>query len=225
MLKRSAVSSLLLLMVAPVCLQAGSLYRWQDTKGEVQYSDVVPPSAAQQGHSELNDQGMTVSVVPAPPTPEELAARKRQETLAKLREEQEHEKQREDAYLLANYANTDELEAVYKSKQSLLDDNTRSIKERSASLKERMDAVKKQLDKAEDAKLRKQLEDYLRDGDTSLTTYQHAVEENETEKEALRQRYDAEKKRLTELLSASPSSQPPDPSKAPAEPHEEPAHQ
>lgn len=222
---KQPVTFLLLLLSIPVCVQAGGLYRWVDSKGEVQYSDVVPPTVAQQGHTELDDQGMTVKTVPAAPTPEQLAALKRQETLAKLRDAEEHEKQRQDAYLLANYANVAELDAVYKSKQDLLDENTRSIKERSKSLKDRLDTVRKQLDKAKDAKLHKQLEDYVHDAETSLTAYEHAIEENETEKESLRQRHDQEKKRLTELLSASPSSQPPDPSAAPAAPHEEPAHQ
>lgn len=222
---KQPVIPLLCLLLVPVSVQAGGLYRWVNSQGEVQYSDIVPPAVAQQGHSELNDQGMTVKTVPAPPTPEELAARKRQETLAKLRDQQVREKQIQDAYLLANYTSLDELDAVYKSKQALLADNTLSIKERSSSLKERMDTVRKQLDKAGEEKLRKQLEDYIKDGEVSLTAYQHAVEENETEKESLRQRYEQEKKRLAELLSASPSSPLPDLSKAPAKQHEEPARQ
>ncbi len=222
---KQPVIFLLLLFSIPVCAQAGGLYRWVDSNGEVQYSDVVPPSVAQRGHTELDDQGMTVKTIPAAPTPEQLAALKREETLAKLRDDEAHEKQRQDAYLLANYANVDELDAVYKSKQDLLDENTRSIQERSKSLKDRLDAVKKQLDKAKDAKLHQQLADYVHDGETSLAEYDHAIEENETEKESLRQRHDQEKKRLAELLSASPSSQPPDPSKVPAAPHGEPAHQ
>lgn len=201
------------------------MYRWLNSQGEVQYSDVVPPSVARQGHSELNDQGMIVKVIPAAPTAEQLAELKRQKTLEKLRSDQQHEKERQDAYLLANYASLDELEAVYKSKQDLLNQNTLSIQERSESLKQRMDKISKQLSNVGEGKLHRQLEDYLQSGETSLTSYQHAIEENGTEKESLRQRYEREKKRLTELLSASPLSPPPDPSTVPAEQREEPVHQ
>jgi hypothetical protein len=218
------IASLICVSFLSSSAEAG-VYRWVDSQGEVQYSDVVPPSVAQQGHRELDNQGMTIKTVPAPPTPEEIAERKRKETLAKLLAEKENEQQQRDKYLLANYANVSELEAVFKSKLDLLEKNSQGMTERRNSLKTRMEAVKKQLDGLKDASQRKTLESYLSEAESTLVSYDHALEENQTEHESLTQHYEKDKLRLAELLNVSPSSPPLDPSKAPATPHEAPAHQ
>ena len=205
-------------------LNAG-VYRWVDSSGEVHYADVVPPAVSSQGHSELDKQGMTRKTVAAAPTPEAIAAQQRNETLAKLRAEKENEQQQRDKYLLANYANVAELEAVFKSKLELLDKNTRSMQERLDSLKKRLETVKKQLDGLKEAPQRKTLEGYVSEAETTLGHYNHALQENQTEQDNLRQHYDKDKARLSELLKESPSSPHPDPSKAPATPRAEPARQ
>lgn len=207
-----------------VAAEAGT-YRWVDSDGEVHYSDVVPASVAAQGHSELDKQGMIRKTVPAAPTPEEIAAKQREETLAKLREQKANEQQQRDNYLLANYTSVAELEAVFKSKLALLEKNTQSMQERRDSLKKRLDTVKKQLEGMPDTPQRKTLEGYVREAETTLANYDHALQENQTEQDKLRQSYESDKQRLGELLSASPSSPPPDPSATPATPHEAHAHQ
>jgi len=55
-------------------LQAQRLYRWVDAEGAVHYSDTLPPSAVDQGHTQLNPEGLRVERVPPPPTLEERAA-------------------------------------------------------------------------------------------------------------------------------------------------------
>ena len=212
------------LCLLPLGGQAG-MYRWVDAKGEVQYSDVVPASAAKQGHSELDEQGMTVKQVPAAPSEAEVAAQKHQETLTKLHKDQQNEQQQRDKYLLANYTSVTELASVFKSKMDLLEKNTASMKERRESLVQRLDAVKKQLDGVKDASQRKTLEGYVSEASETLANYDHALQENQTEQEDLRQHFDKDKQRLNELLSASPSSPHPDLSTTPTTPHEALAHQ
>lgn len=206
---------LILLLLASVGAEAG-LYRWVDEAGNVHYSDVVPPTVIKQEHSELNDQGMTVKTFPAAPTPEEITARKRQETLAKLRDALENKQQEQDNYLLANYADVTELDAVFHSKLQVLDKNTRSIQERRDSLARRLDAVKTQVDKLESAEERKKLQAYTDEAEQTLASYGFALQENQTEQDRLRQRYEKDRQRLSTLLSESPSSPHPDPSATPA---------
>ncbi|QTR49027.1 DUF4124 domain-containing protein [Candidatus Thiothrix anitrata] len=218
----------LLLAAVLLCLATvlnAGVYRWIDSDGTVHYADVVPPAVASQGHSELNQQGMTRKTVAAAPSPEVIAAQQRSETLAKLRAQKENEQQQRDKYLLANYANVAELEAVFKSKLELLEKNTQSMQERRDSLKKRLETVKKQLEDIKDASQRKTLEGYVSEAETTLGHYIHALQENQTEQDNLRQHYDKDKARLSELLKKSPSSPHPDQSKAPATPRAEPARQ
>lgn len=209
---RTALVSLLLLS----CGAQAGLYRWVDAAGNVHYSDVVPVTVEKQGHSELNEQGMTVRTFPAAPTAEEIAARERRETLAKLRDALENKQQEQDDHLLANYADLAELEAVFNSKLDVLDKNTRSIAERRKSLEAKLEAVRAQAGKVEDAGQRDKLAGYIQDAEQTLANYDYALQENQTEQDRLRQRYEKDRERLGKLLSESPSSPRPDPSTAPA---------
>lgn len=206
--------ALLTLLFLASGAQAG-LYRWVDEAGAVHYSDVVPATVEKQGHSELNDQGMTIKTVPAAPTAEEIAASKRRETLVKLRGALENKQQEQDNHLLANYADVAELEAVFNSKLEVLDKNTRSIAERRQSLETKLAAVKAQTGNAEDALQREKLAGYIQEAEKTLATYDYALQENQTEQDRLRQRFDKDRERLSKLLSESPSSPRPDPSTAP----------
>lgn len=59
------------------------IYKWVDSNGVVHYGDQVPPEYARQKREVINEQGITVDVLPAQKTPEELAAeRKRREAAA-----------------------------------------------------------------------------------------------------------------------------------------------
>ena len=198
--------------------QAG-LYRWVDKQGEVHYADVVPAAVSTQGHTQLNKQGMTIATVAGAPSEAQLAAAKRQETLMKLRDALENQTQEQDDYLLANYADVSELEAVYNSKISLLDKNSQSLTERRVDLLSRMQSIQHEMPNADGTSQRKALEGYLNDAEKTLANYDYALQENATEKDLLRQSFEKDRERLAYLLSASPSSQHPDRSITPTTPH------
>ncbi len=196
-------------------VQAG-LYRWVDAAGMVHYSDVVPPSIEKQGHAQLNKQGMTVEIVPGAPSEAELAAGNRRETLAKLRDALDNKQQEQDNHLLANYADVAELEAVFHSKLAVLDKNTQSIAERRESLEAKLAVVREQTRKVAEPEQREKLRGYIHDAENTLAAYDHALQENQTEQDRLRQRYEKDRERLSKLLKVSPSSPRPDPSTVPA---------
>ena len=204
-----------LLLAASGVAHAG-LYRWVDDGGSVHYSDVVPATVEKYGHSELNKQGMTVDTIPGAPSPEDIAATKRRETLAQLRDALDNKQQEQDDHLLANYADTVELEAVFNSKLEVLANNTRSIAERRQSLEIKLETVKAQLGKVEDATQREKLNRYVLEANNTLTAYDYALQENQTEQDRLRQGYEKDHERLSKLLNESPSSPHPNPSTAPA---------
>jgi len=86
-------------------------YRWVDQNGKVQYSDVMPPSQAGEGHSELDKQGRVVKEIKRARVIAE--ERKRQaEAAARLETEKRRqlELRRRDKALLATYADEKEIE-------------------------------------------------------------------------------------------------------------------
>jgi hypothetical protein len=85
-------------------------YRWVDQNGKVQYSDVMPPSMAGQGHSELDKQGRVVREVQRTRMTEE--ERRLQKEMADRRKEEQRrrtEQDRRDKALLSTYATEKEI--------------------------------------------------------------------------------------------------------------------
>lgn len=194
-------------------LAQAELYRWVDDAGQVHYADIVPPSVVKRDHSKLDQRGMMVETISAAPTPEQIAARKRRETLAKLREAMENRQQEQDQHLLANYADVSELEAVFRSKLEVLEQNTRLMEERKAALQERLAAIQGSRHKVRGTTEYARLQQYIEDAEATLREYDHALQENQTEHSRLHYRFEQERQRLRRLLSDGSASSPrPDPS-------------
>ena len=81
------------------------LYRWVDSEGVVHYGDSIPAKYADIERQVVNDHGITVDVMHAKKTEEELAEERRQEELRQARELQ----RRQDQALLATYLSVDEI--------------------------------------------------------------------------------------------------------------------
>lgn len=77
------------------------LYRWVDDKGEVHYSDQVPPEYADKERARLSEQGIAVEIQAAPLTGE-----------ARERAQEQERRRIEDDKLLARYRTIEELDLV-----------------------------------------------------------------------------------------------------------------
>ena len=88
---------------------AGKLYKWVDEKGNIHYSDKVPPDAARLARKEINDRGVTVKQVARAKTAEELAAEAEQAVRdAEARKIAEAQAQADRALMLS-YTTEDDL--------------------------------------------------------------------------------------------------------------------
>jgi len=106
-------------------------YRWVDQNGKVQYSDVMPPSQAGQGHTELDKQGRVVKESKRTKlTPEE---RQRQaEAAARQADDKrrQEEQRRRDMALLATYASEKEIDLARNRAIELENLNIRGLQTR-----------------------------------------------------------------------------------------------
>ena len=92
------------------------LYRWTDEKGEVHYTDQLPPDAAKAAREELNKQGMAVDRVERAMTPEERAVWEAEQ--ARLAEEARiaEEQAKMDSVLMTSYPAESDLVRAYEDR-------------------------------------------------------------------------------------------------------------
>jgi hypothetical protein len=102
------LTTLLLLITISMMAAAAAqqkLYRWVDNDGIVHYGDSIPAEYAEIERQIVNDHGITVDVMHAKKTEEEIAEDKRQQALRVQAELQ----RRADQALLATYLTVDEI--------------------------------------------------------------------------------------------------------------------
>jgi len=106
---KSLFTTLLLLLALPMLAFADTtqqkLYRWVDAKGVVHYGDSIPAEYAEIERQIVNDHGITVGVMRAKKTAEEIEEEERQDELRVQAELQ----RRADQALLATYLTIDEI--------------------------------------------------------------------------------------------------------------------
>ncbi|WP_020558600.1 DUF4124 domain-containing protein [Thiofilum flexile] len=189
-----------MIMCTAMPVQA-QLYRWVDAEGKVTYSDKIPPQATNLGHAELNKQGTTVKVAPPAKTAAEINAANE----AKLKQQQLAEKAKYKAELERNltdsYATVDELVAVYENRLSLQKSTLSQLRDTRAKLATELAKQREKLAKIKDKDQIKTLEGFIKTSEADLNTYDKAIEQGLMETLKINEQYEADKKRLEELLA------------------------
>lgn len=123
--------------------QTPKLYRWVDEDGVVHYGDSIPAEYAELERQVVNDHGITVDVLEAKKTEEELAEERRQEELREAREMQ----RRADQALLATYLSVDEILMHRDRRVELFQAQARVTELYLSNLKRRLDKLETEASK------------------------------------------------------------------------------
>jgi hypothetical protein len=103
------LATIAVLIILPLAASASEntqkLYRWVDNDGIVHYGDSIPAEFADLERHVVNNHGITVGIMRAKRTAEDIAEDKRQEDLRLARNLQ----RRQDMALLATYLSVDEV--------------------------------------------------------------------------------------------------------------------
>ena len=122
------VSFLVSALIVALPASAGKLYKWVDEKGNVHYSDRVPPEAAKLAREEKNQDGVTVKEVARAKTQEELAAeaaqRVKDEEARKIAEAQAQA----DRALTLSYTSEDDLVRAREQELGVIEANMATAK-------------------------------------------------------------------------------------------------
>lgn len=124
----------LIVLFALVCLnttaiaQTKKLYKYVDEKGNVTYSDKVPPSEIKQGRTELNNQGIETASVEKALTADQLAERKKREAEERRVAAAAKASTEEDRRFMASYATEEDLHRSFNQNVELLSQQIDSSK-------------------------------------------------------------------------------------------------
>lgn len=195
------VSVLVLGLVVAVPASAGKLYKWVDEKGNVHYSDKVPPEAAKLAREEKNQDGVTVKQVARAKTQEELAAeaaqRVKDEEARKLAEAQAQA----DRALMLSYTTEDDLIRARDQELGVIDANMTTAKLTIGSQEKNLsDLLAHAADFERNKKpVPQKVTDSITHVRAQIEAQQKTLKEREAAKEIVRKDYEAKLLRWREL--------------------------
>ncbi len=186
------------------CSVHAGLYRWVDDKGNVFYSDKIPPMAAKHGHIELNARGLRKNKQLSLMRVQELEAM-RQQRIKEYKEQEIKNKEKalkkmQDEQLLAIYSTREELINVFKSKIKMSKVATALLKERHKRLSERLAKAEINHEKMKNPAFKQTMLKKIDDMLDGLKVYQQAITENIIELDKLEKRFKTDLGRFDGLI-------------------------
>lgn len=200
MKKIISMFALALCVAAPV-LAAKQMYRWVDAQGKVHYGDTIPPEYAKQGNKEMTRSGRVIKETPPSLTPDQIKARAEAEARDKEAREKAEEQKRKDKALLASFTTIGELDLAEKRNLEAVDLQIKSNELRIKSVQGRLDGLKKQetLIASRKRPIPPDLADDIKQTEGEIDHLRGNIADLNREKDALRARYAADRKRYMEL--------------------------
>ena len=178
---------------------AANLYCCLDAGGKQVCGDILPQACYGRAYREVGASGRTVRTVEAPLSVEQRAQRAAQEAQRQADEAILREKQRQDQALLNTYGSEKDIEMM---RARALDEVQKSIFAAQAKIAEQRAKRKKFENEAEFYKkkpLPPEVQKGLRDADAEIKAQESVIEAKQRESEAIRVKYDDDKRRYLDL--------------------------
>ncbi len=207
-MKRMRVCLLACLLALPATgLASKQLYRWVDSQGKVHYGDTLPPEYARQGNAELTKSGRVVKETPPALTPEQIKARQEAEARDREAKRKAEEDRRRDKALLASYTTLEELDLAERRNLEAMDIQVKSYELRIKSVEGRLAGLKRQEAgfAARKRPVPADLTEDIRRAEEEIQRLNAQVAQAHQEKEAIRARFAADRKRYRELKGLAES--------------------
>jgi hypothetical protein len=198
---------LLILLVSFPAL-AGKLYSWVDEHGKTHYGNIVPPQYAQQGNTELNKRGAVVKKTDAALTPAQRKAK--EEELAQQKEDEKKvlEQKRRDKALLNTYTTEKEIDLVRDRNLQQGELQLQSMELRTKQVQPQLDQARKRKEDlvAKKRPLPPDLQQELEEKGKEVRRLQEMIQQKRAEMDAIRARFEDDKKRFRELSQVAGSA-------------------
>jgi hypothetical protein len=148
--------TLALMLTNPV---AAEMYRWVDDRGNVYYTDRIPPDRINTDRTIINKHGIEVETI-SPDRPEDIARKQLQEKLASARQELLKRRESEDSNLLQQYRSEEEIQEKRKQHVRTFDIQIHGVESNIKRIRHKLIALQTEIDerqqkgmKAEEGKL------------------------------------------------------------------------
>lgn len=185
---------------------ADKLYKWVDDKGAVQYGDKIPPEYMQQGHTELNKQGVTIKTTEGVKTGEQLADEQRKQQAGADEKRRTDELAARDKVLLNTYTSETDITQVRDRKLAALEGEIVMNTGYSEKLKKHLEDLMKEAGiferqgKSAPEKLQKDIRE-TRAQDEKYSTF---IKIKQAEQAAIKRQAEADIQRFRELKGVKP---------------------
>jgi hypothetical protein len=174
-------------------------YCCNDENGHQVCSDVLPQACWGRAYREVNQHGFTTRRVEAPLTPEERAQR---EAEAKRKREQQRladEERRRNQALLDSYTSEQDIDMVRERALREIEKTLNLANERYAQAAKRQKELSEEMEFYRKKPAPKELLDALKDNESELRAHGSVIEAKQKELDAVRAKYDEDKRRYIEL--------------------------
>lgn len=174
-----------------------------DENGRQVCSDVLPQACWGRAYREVDNRGLTVRRVEAPLTSEQRAAR---DAEARRKREQERlaaEERRRNQALLDAYSSEKDIDAVRERNLRDIEKSLTLASERYGEAAKRQKELSEEMEFYRRKPAPKALLDAIRDNESELRAHASVIEAKQKDMEAVRAKYDEEKRRYVELIRRS----------------------
>lgn len=184
------------------------MYKWVDEQGKTHYGDSIPAQYAKQGNEELSKKGLVIKKTDAALTPEQIKAREEEAAQKKEEDRKKEEQKRRDKALLNTYTTEKEIDLVRDRNLQQGGLQIQGMELRIKQIQPRLDESRK---KAETFKAGKKpvpayLQQELQETETEMQRLQEMIKQKRQEMDAIRARFEDDKKRFRELSQIESSA-------------------
>ena len=186
---------------------AGKIYKWVDEKGVTHYGQSIPAEYKDQAATEMNRQGVTMRKLDAAA----VAAEQRkaaEERAVKEREDKlrNSEQRRRDLALMNTYTSVREIDEHRDRTLQVPMQTLRGLEPRMRKAQERLESLKSQAAAlSKKGKSTENIELDIADEKAEIDGIKAEMDRGQSQIEAIRVKFDADKKRYLELSQPSPS--------------------
>lgn len=191
------------LVAAPPVSSSGITYCCTDENGRQACSDVLPQACWGRAYREVDGRGITLRRIEAPLTPEQRAVR---EAEARRKREQERlaaEERRRNQALLDAYGSEKDIDMVRDRALREVEKSLALATERYKEAARRQKELSEEMEFYRSKPAPKALLDSIRDNESELRAHGSVIEAKQKEMDALRAKYDEEKRRYVDLIRRS----------------------
>jgi len=208
---KTNLQSLLLLAAAATFASSAfaqaKLYKWTDANGKVHYTDKMPTESAGRAAAELNKQGTVVRRTEAALTPEQKAELER-EKQRKLEEEvAAKEQKRKDLALLNTYSSERDIDEARARALRTNEDAIKEAERKLADVQKRSEKLRADAEFYQKKPMPPQLKQDMQVNELELRTQTELIDAKKKEVAGINAKYDEDKRRFTDLTSASKTAQ------------------